>query len=592
MKKYFFGLFSGIVLVIILIVAGFAALLSNLAGDTAVKSDNSVMLLKWGDLLPGHGLSPMDANLNAPLTLTTVRESIINAANDPAVKAILIDGRAPMRGEHVLELASALEVFQANGKQILAHLDSGSDNSYMLASLADRISLSPSAAGGLMLFGPRLENYYMRDALDKLGIKVNVVHVGEAKGFGERYSRQDMSTPVKENLSLLINDLFSESLEWISANRNTKKDDLKAAITAENRLSFLPEEVLEMGLVDFLETRSEWKDYIDSEFDNPDWISPADLLSPSQPFGPSARPVGCFQPHIAVLWAEGAIYPGSIRESSGRINSTKLIKNIRDLAEDDNVKAMIFRIESPGGSALASEEIYQELLAFSQIKPLIASMGTVAASGGYYIAAPAKEIWLSPFSVTGSIGVVSTIPDVSGAAGKLGINTEGIYLTEFSRFFALGKPVQEKHLQLFQAKMAVIYKEFKQRVLAHRPLDENSLEAVAGGKVWSGRRAIELGLADKIGGLDAVIASTRKSMDSAEMPTVNYPLPMTLFDMISQGNFSPRDFIPSADLGEMLAGSGFDDPVIESCLKQLSGGKAIENIEELHLRTQWLWSIE
>jgi protease-4 len=261
---------------------------------------------------------------------------------------------------------------------------------------------------------------------------------------------------------------------------------------------------------------------------------------------------------VAVLWAEGNIVPGMVEGAQVQIQSRAMIDLIQDLRESDAVKAVVLRVESPGGSALASEEIYQELVKLAKAKPLWVSAGPVAASGGYYLSVPGAQIWASPFSVLGSIGVVALFPDVSGAAGKLGLSAQGIHPLPASRLGDLGSPVEAATLAAMNVRLGEVYQEFRGRVLAHRPLTEDQLTPVAGGRVWGGRRALELGLADQLGGLEDCLDSLQSSLGKTPLPVAHYPQQESLFSLLLSGHLRPRDLLPLSrlEVGAKWLGAG------------------------------------
>jgi protease-4 len=354
-----------------------------------------------------------------------------------------------------------------------------------------------------------------------------------------------MSPPVRENLGRLVEDLLDEELAWIGARRHRDPAALKAELLKPGRIWLAPEEARRIGLVDTLLSRADWEEGLERRFPDAvrlsisEWISSRRHLPGDGGDEPEAGD------HIAVLWAEGAIVPGT-GEGAVEVASGEMVERIRALREAGAVKAVVLRVESPGGSALASEEVYQELVKLGREKPLWVSAGPVAASGGYYLAAPGKQIWVSPFTVTGSIGVVALLPDLSGAAGKLGVAPQGIHSLPAGRLRELGRPVDPQVLAALQERLGQIYGEFRSRVLAHRALSDEDLTPIAGGRVWSGRRAVSLGLADHLGGLQPCLDSLQASLGGAPLPVVDYPRQRSLLDLLLDGRVKPRDLLPGA----------------------------------------------
>ncbi len=589
MKKFILGIFTGLILVLLLIFLGVFALSRYLGAPSDPVRGETLLELKWPGSLPGHRISPLDSDLKAPLNLSGLRRAVRDAAGDERIRALLITGGVEIRREHIAELAEAVESFRALGKPVLAHLESGFDNAYLLACLADRVSLSPSAAGGLYLAGAALGANYMKELLDKLGIRVHVLHAGQAKQFGEEYSRDSMSPAVRENLELLVEDILREEVNWIAARRGIETAAVEALFTEPGRLSIGPAEALELGLVDALETRSQWESWLEQEFGGARRLAAASLLGGSS-FPLAHRPKEeVLKDHVAVLWAEGGIMPAGVGEYR-HLRSDVFTEQIRELADREAVRAVVLRVESPGGSALASEEIYQELLQLDAEKPLVVSMGPVAASGGYYISAPARKIWVSPFSITGSIGVAALLPDLSGAWDKLGLTADGVFPTTLSRLLMPGLEPEPEALRSLRDLLGRIYGEFKDRVTARRSFPPARMEELAGGRVWSGRRAVELGLADYLGGLDAAVAGAAKLAGATGLETVHYPPVMNLLELLLAGELNPRDLLPLAagPAQELLANLAGADPLLARYVEELAGGRASSLPDPaLLLRTEW-----
>lgn len=543
MKKFFGGLMAGLLLAVLLLVGGVFSLV-KWAGrqNEPTVTQGSLLVFDWNGTLSGHQVEPSQAGLFAPVTLSTVLGALDEAARDERVQGLLIDGSPRLPREYLHEIGQAVDRFRAAGKPVLAHLELGMDGSYGLACLADKVALSGSASGGLFLRGPAVETLYMREGLERLGVEMRVLHVGEAKGFGERYVLDEMSAPVRENLGLLVADLFDEEARWIAEHRGLEVEPVRQALLKPDRLGISPQEALELGLVDELCSRAEWKDRVEEQFGEADRVSLSAWIR-ARPQWPSAEG-SASEDHVAVVWAEGGIVPGFSGGSQVEINSRKLVELLEELREDESVKGVVLRVESGGGSALASDEIYLELARLDETKPLHVSMGTVAASGGYYISAPARRIWISPFSVTGSIGVVAVLPDFSGSAGKLGLSPQGIQPTALARLSAIGNPLDEAALAGLETQLQKIYAEFAGRVLAHRPIDRDALGPIAGGRVWSGRRAIELGLADGLGTLADAVDSLRAELGRPGLPVRHLPRVRSLLESLLDGDIKPGDLLP------------------------------------------------
>jgi protease-4 len=546
MRKVFLGIFLGLLLAVVLGIVGVVGLV-RMAGKGGMEvASNSLLVLDWGGSLPGHQIPLSEADLGAPVTLSRVLEALREAAGRDEIQGLLIEDDLQLPREYLTELAGAVEAFRQAGKPVWAHVELGYGNSYLAACLADTLALSPGAGGGLLLPGPRVSRLYMADALRRLGVKVNVLHQGEAKGYGEEYVRQEMSPAVRENLSLLVEDLLTEELGWIGQRRGLDPAILGAQLRQPGEVWLSPGRALELGLADTLLSRTDFHAAVEARWPGHARLSLSEWIR-SRPQPPVLdKGVTETRDHVAVLWAEGEIVPGMAAGGSVQIRSDEMIREIRDLRESDAVKAVVLRVESPGGSALASEEIYQELVKLAASKPLWVSAGPVAASGGYYLSVPGARLWASPTSVMGSIGVVALVPDLSGSAAKLGLSSQGIHPLPAGRLGDLGGPVDPATLASMEARLGEVYAEFRSRVLTHRPLDEAGLARVDGGRVWSGRRAHELGLVDQLGTLAECLDSLQAGLGGGLLPVAHYPAQENLLSLLLSGRLRFRDLLPLA----------------------------------------------
>ena len=424
----------------------------------------------------------------------------------------------------------------------------------------------------------------MRPLLDRYGVKMHVLHQGEAKGFGEHYVRDTMSDAVRANLGLLVEDLWSLQLNWIADHREgVDVRALRSFVEDPAHVIMLPADAEQLHLVDELRSRADWQRSMERRFNDAEWVSVENYLA--QQSRKSATVVG---QHVAVLWAEGGIVGGESAANSVSISSRSLIEDLEDLRDDEEVRAIVLRVESPGGSALASEEIYCKLEEIRSEKPLLVSMGRVAASGGYYISAPGQQIWASPATITGSIGVVSVIPDFAKAADKLGVQPDGVYSTPLATMTRLGNPVPPELLASLDHYMAGTYVEFRDRVTRYRPLDDEQLLPIAGGRVWSGSRAQELGLVDSLGTLEDVIQRAAWQAELGDAQVVHYPKVESLMDLFLSGEIKPKDLLPHAQSGYMNA---LADPELEKLLADLQAGRTRRDPAEM-VQTRCPWTVE
>jgi len=556
MKQVVLGVFLGLLLALVLGVAAVVGLVKLASSGAPDMPAQALLVLDWDGSLPGHRIDATQADLNTPVTLSHVMAALREAATRSEIQAVLIDRPLDVPREYLQELDEALGEFRRQGKPVLAHLDMAVGSAYYTACLADSLALSPARSGGLLLPGPQVSLLYMGEALQRLGVKVHVLHQGEAKGFGEQYAQREMSAPVRGNLGRLVEDLLTEELAWVGLRRGLDPVALRGKLAEPGRLWITPQEALDLGLADTLLSRSDWDDAVEARFPGAErlslshWINSRSTLPTLVEEGPA------LESHVAVLWAEGDIVPGGDGGAQVRIAARDMVDEIRRLADADAVQAVVLRVESPGGSALASEEIYQELVKLGKRKPLWVSAGPVAASGGYYLSAPGERIFTSPFSVVGSIGVVALLPDLSQAARKLGVSPQSITPLPAGRLLSVGEAVDPALLASLDRNMQGIYEEFRSRVLAHRPLTAQELDPIAAGRVWSGRRAVEIGLADRLGGLATCLDSLQASLGGEALPVHHYPRQESLLDLLMSGKIRPWDLFPAGSAGRVAARAG------------------------------------
>ncbi|MCA9782502.1 MAG: S49 family peptidase [Candidatus Cloacimonetes bacterium] len=570
MKRFLLWMFSLLALLLLMIfVMGLVAVRQFKGGTQAAVGGNSLLVLRWDGTLPGHGVPLMERSTGRQLSLSTLIPAIERAAEDDRIKAIVVEGDASMSREHLFELAQALEHFRASGKPIHAHLAMASDAQYQLACLADRLSLSDASSSGLIFIGTAIHQTYRRELMDRLGVRMRVRHVGEAKGFGENWVLDSMSVAVRENMSLLVEDRQHLYAQWVGSARDINPEEFRALSEAPDRFLLTPSEALEAGLVDVLESHRQWEDYLKEQFGAYQLLEVGEWVA--------SQPEPAVGDHVAVVWAEGEILPGRSNDTGAvRIHGETLARDLGRLAEDSQVKAVVLRVESPGGAVQPSEEVYLELQRLAGMKPLVVSMGSMAASGGYYISLPGAMIMASPWTVTGSIGVVAMLPDLEGSFKKLGLNEDGVFSTPLSRL-VIGEPVPQGLLDAMGRSMEEIYRVFTGRVLQHRPLSPEDLPAWAGGRVWSGLRANSAGLVDSLGTLaDAISAAS--GLAGGVDGIRHYPLQEDLLELLFSGRLRPRDLFP------MLGQTQLPAEVLDLLAPLKSDPRSM-------IRSEWEWEL-
>lgn len=413
------------------------------------------------------------------------------------------------------ELARALDEFRRSGKKVIAEGTQLLQDQYYLAAHADEIYLDPM---GFVLFQGygRYRSYY-KAALDKLSVDMNVYRVGAFKSAVEEYTRNDMSPEDREETSAYLAAMWREYLRSVTAARKLPAGTLEGYIAnftsaVKAARGDAAELALSAGLITGIKTSLEVEALVaqqvgeDKDSGSYESISQSDYV---RVLHAERKLKSDGKAHIGVLVAAGEILDGD--QPSGSIGGTSTAELVRQARLDDDIKAVVLRIDSPGGSVMAAEEIYRELKALrASGKPLVVSMGDLAASGGYYIAAPADEIFASPATITGSIGIFAAFPTLNRTLDKVGINVDGLGTAPLSGEFRLDRPVGADAAQLIQSSIDRGYDEFLTRVAEGRHRDVADINTIAQGRVWAGVDAKRLGLVDSLGGLDDAVAAAAR----------------------------------------------------------------------------------
>jgi protease-4 len=497
----------------------------------------------------------------APEAKETLLKDLIDAIraakNDGRIKAILLDlndlsaaGMTKLR-----DLRVALLDFRASGKKVVAYSDNYVQQAYYLAAQADEVYLHPEGLVLLQGFGP-WRNFY-KDGLDRLGVEVHVFRVGEYKSAVEPFLRNDMSPEAKEMARETYGDLWRDYLADVAAGRKLEPDDVSGWIdTLPDRLRAVAGDgakaALDARLVDKLAERDEVRQRMiqlvgeDKKTHSFRQVGVLDYLAAKggDRTGASGRADA-----VAVVVAKGDILDGN--QPPGTIGGDSTARLLRRAREDDAVKAVVLRIDSGGGSAFASEIIRRECeLVRKAGKPLVVSMGSVAASGGYWIATSSDEIWAAPETITGSIGIFGIFPTIDKPLAKyLGIHTDGVGTTRFSGALRADRPLDPAVAEMVQLVIDNDYHDFLTRVASARKMTTAQVDKIARGRIWSGADAKQLGLVDQLGGLDQAVESAAKRAKLEKGYRVYYiEKEMTLRERVVA--------MLSAGVGELAAASG------------------------------------
>lgn len=492
-------------------------------GETLrIQPDTALLLQPYGDVVEQYSGTPLDYILQQSTetsrTETRLRdlvEAVRRASEDPNIVRLVIDPNYMMRIglASLFELEAAIGEFKASGKPVVALVDNLGQHQYFLASMADEIWMNPR--GTVWIDGFSAYRQFYREGLDKLEVEVNLFRAGKYKSAMEPWIRNDMSPEAKEANLFWIGSLWQQYLEAISRQRGIQLENLADALDHfADRLDEADGDfarfALELGLVDQLVNRPEANGLLatsgapgeGSEGFRQVGIDNYLALTDMQ-YRPSAAS------KVKVVVAEGEIVRGT--QPQGVVGAVSLSKKLRAAAEDKKVKAVVLRINSPGGDSFASEIIRREIQALKEMgKTVVVSMGNVAASGGYWIAMGADEVWASPSSITGSIGVYGILPTFSRPLEKLGIHTDGVGTTPLSGKLRLDRPLDPDLRRIFQRATERTYEDFVTLVASARQMEADDVYNVAQGRVWSGSQAKLRGLVDQTGTLpQAVDAAAR-----------------------------------------------------------------------------------
>ena len=535
-KKFFRGLFKGLdglrkVLHFLILVVIFGAIIGALQSSIpTLPQDAALVIRPVGEIVEQPSGDAFDRALaeaqglgSGETTLRDLTDAIAAAKNDKRVKALVLEfDEMSGAGQPTLdEFARAITDFRKSGKKVVATGLGYSRDTYYVAAHADEVYLDPQ--GLVVLEGyERYRNYY-KSALDKLGIDINVFRVGTYKSAVEPYIRDDMSPADREASQVFVNSLWETYVGVVAKARGLKPEDLRTyadtlATQVKAAKGDTAKVALDAKLVTALKTPIQVEERVialsskDEETESYRSVNLKDYLR-------VVRAEDKISKHpdsrIAVIVGSGEIVDGG--GGGGVIAGDDTAELIRKARLDKDIKALVLRIDSPGGSVTASEKIYRELVAFKRTKrPVVISMGDLAASGGYYISAPADEIWASPATITGSIGIFGLFPTAPRTFEKLGIGVDGVGTTPLSGELRIDRPIGPAASMLLQSTIEHGYEEFLARVALGRKKTRDDIDKIAQGRVWTGRDALRLGLVDKLGSLDEAVASAAKRAGLAE----------------------------------------------------------------------------
>jgi signal peptide peptidase sppA, 67K type len=528
------GLLLPFFLLFIIVIIGSA---SSSDKDIKIK-ENSVLTIDFKSKIVEHEneseASMFDLKDDAELKYQDILNAIETAKNDDKIKGISIELDDIDAGiTQIDDIRKSLEDFKKSNKFVYAYGNNVSQASYYLGSVADQYFLNP--VGGIELKGLSSEVVFLKEFAEKYGININVIRHGNFKAAVEPFLRNEMSPENKEQMTALLNDTWGEISSKIIQSRKLDPTEFKTVV--DSLYATIPDLSLKHKLADKLVQKSEYEEIIKNKLNvgKDEKLNKVSIRN----YAFSQVDTKTNDNKIAVLYASGTIYNGN---KYSDIHSERYIQYIKNLAQDDNIKAVVLRVNSPGGSANASDEILYELQQLKQKKPLIISFGDYAASGGYYISMAGDRIFAQNNTITGSIGVFGVIPDAKNLANRNGIYSDVVSTNANSNMISPFSGLSSGTLAIAQRSVVNTYNRFVHFVSKNRNKTAEEVDAVGSGRVWSGKRAKEIGLVDEIGSLNDAVKYAANKANIAEYEAVSYPEKVDKFEQIMgnlrQGNIA------------------------------------------------------
>lgn len=506
----------------LLMIVGVVAAAGSGSSTKSTKS-NSIIKLDLEKVTNDYGgsiyIEDFDYKETSHDGLINVLQAIDYAKSDDKIKGISIENNNSLLGlTQRKAIVDKLAEFKKTGKFVVAYADYYSQGEYYLASIADTVYMNPM--GSLDFKGLASEVLYMKDLQEKSGIKMEVIRHGKYKSAVEPFLQQNMSAENREQLTVLLNSMWDSYVSTISKNRKISVDVLNDVATNLNaRTAVLAQENKLIDKIAYLDQyRSGIKKALGVKAD--DDINEIEILDYIKDVNLNMKKLSA-KDQIAVIFAQG-----DIREGEGSVNTIgegSINRALKAARNNDKVKAIVLRINSPGGSALTSDIIWREIELTKKVKPVIVSMGDVAASGGYYIACNANRIFAEPGTITGSIGVFGMIPNFKKVADKFGVNAEAVTTHENALGYSVFEEMSPKYKETLTESIEIIYDTFIGRVATGRNMTKEQVDELGQGRVWTGTMAKESGLVDELGSLDDAIAYAADLVKSTDYRISLYP---------------------------------------------------------------------
>ncbi|OQY42854.1 MAG: hypothetical protein B6227_00665 [Fusobacteriia bacterium 4572_74] len=517
--------FSKQILQATLVVIIFLAIIAGILTATLTEYKKEVVIEKntYLELDFSKGIVEKDGGelfeLEKPLRLYQVLEGIKEASKEPNIDGIYIDiDHVELSANNIEEIGEALDKFKKSGKKVYAFTRNIDNQNYRLGIYATKIVMPPTQSAMIDLSGYYREFNYFKGLADYIGIKFNVIHIGDYKAYGEQYSKGKMSKEFKKDIKRIYDRIYNDRIEEISKRRNIEKIAMNRAILDGELVMKNPIYGKKIGLIDGLSYQSEF----DKKYEVRNKIALKDYLTTIKNTEKKEK--------IALIYASGDIVYDRAFGNENSIDIESMKNELKKADEDKEVKGIVLRVNSPGGSALVSEIIHHEISKLT--KPIYVSMGGVAASGGYYISTGAKKIFATRSTITGSIGVVSIIPEISGLVKKTMVNIERIEKGRYSGMNSLTAKMTPGEVKKVRISSLGVYNEFKNRVSLGRKIPLDKLEKIAGGRIWLGEEGVENGLVDEIGGLQTTIKTLATDLKLGDYQVVEITEKKRMYEMI------------------------------------------------------------
>jgi protease-4 len=533
MKEFFKFVFASMIgfilsffVVFLVLITIVVAIVSSAGSDEKVSpASNSILHVRLDypikertDKNPFAELGLMGFESKQTLGLNEILENLEEAKKDDHIKGIFLDVSSLAAGFATIEeVRNALIDFKKSGKFILAYSEVYTQGAYYLASVADKVYMNPE--GMIDFRGLSTEMMFFKGSLEKLEIEAQIIKVGTYKSAVEPFILDKMSEPNRQQVNSFLGSMYDHFLTEISRSRKISKKTLFSL--ADSSKIRNPNDALVYKMIDGLK----YKDEVIDELKSKSGIEKnKELKSVSiEEYAPAPEENSSGSSNrIAIVYANGEIISGEGNDES--IGSDRISRAIRKARLDNKVKAIVLRVNSPGGSALASDVIWREMVLSKKVKPVIVSMGDVAASGGYYIACAADSIFAQPNTITGSIGVFGIIPNMQKFfKNKLGITFDGVKTGRYADIGSINRPLTDAERMIIQQEINKVYSTFTQKVADGRKKSQSYVDSIGQGRVWSGTEALQNGLVDRLGNIDDAIASAAKKAKLKDFKIVSYP---------------------------------------------------------------------